>query len=79
MKNTKAIDPALYGIDHSNRNFKDRYCWGKNQFNSSFPVALCCYMRDKKYGTVLISQHGEHTKTSTVNFDKVFGTKKPND
>ena len=79
MKNVKAVDPALYGIAHSNRNFKDRYCWGKNQFNSSFPVALCCYMRDRKYGTVLISQKGEHTETSIVNFDKVFGTKKPND
>lgn len=72
-------DPGLYGISHSNRNFKDRYCWGKNQFNSSFPVALCCYMRDKKYGTVLISQRGECTRTSVVNFEEVFGTKKPND
>lgn len=70
--------PALYGISHSNRNFSDKYCWGKNQFNSSFPVALCCYMRDKKYGSVLISQKGEKTQTGTIGFDKVFGTVKPN-
>ncbi|MHB1697773.1 MAG: HindVP family restriction endonuclease [bacterium] len=39
--------PSLYGIAQSSRNFSDQYCWGKNQFNSSFPVALACYMRDK--------------------------------
>ena len=73
------VEPSLYGIKHSNRNFKDAYCWGKNQFNSSFPVALCCYMRDKKYGTVLISQKGEKTKTSIADFDDIFGTKKCNE
>jgi len=39
--------PGLYGITHSNRDFSDPYYWGKNQFNSSFPVALACYMRDE--------------------------------
>lgn len=79
MKDTKTRTPALYGISHSNRNFNDKYCWGKNQFNSSFPVALCCYMRDKKYGTVLISQHGRNTQTSVVSLDDVFGTTQPNE
>lgn len=78
MNAREKVDPALYGIEHSNRNFKDKYCWGKNQFNSSFPVALCCYMRDKKFGTVLISQEDEKTKTSVIGFDEVFGTKLPN-
>ncbi len=40
------IKPSLYGITHSNRDFSDSYYWGKNQFNSSFPVALTCFMRD---------------------------------
>ena len=70
--------PSLYGIAHSTRNFADRYCWGKNQFNSSFPVALCCYMRDKKYGSVLISQSGRATSISIVDFDTIFGTNLPN-
>ena len=39
-------DAALYGVSLSNRNFRDPFYWGKNQFNSSFPIALCCYMRD---------------------------------
>lgn len=72
------ISPSLYGITHSNRNFKDKYCWGKNQFNSSFPVALCCYMRDKNYGSILISQKDDHTEISEVGFDTIFGTTLPN-
>jgi hypothetical protein len=40
------MKPALYGIAHSNRDFTDPYYWGKNQFNSAFPVALACFMRD---------------------------------
>lgn len=78
-KESEVKTPALYGISHSNRNFSDKYCWGKNQFNSSFPVALCCYMRDKKYGSILISQKGEETQTCIISFDKVFGTTKSND
>lgn len=73
------IKPSLYGITHSNRNFEDRYYWGKNQFTSSFPTALCCYMRDKKYGAVLVSQDGLKTKVSETGFDEVFGTSLPND
>ncbi len=34
----------LYGLTNSNRDFSTPDSWGKNQFNSSFPAALCCYM-----------------------------------
>lgn len=71
--------PSLYGIKNSNRNFEDPFCWGKNQFNSSFPVALCCYMRDREYGSVLVSQDGARTRVSETGFDDVFGTRLPND
>lgn len=76
---SEKIKPSLYGIKHSTRNFEDKYYWGKNQFNSSFPVALCCYMRDKKYGSVMITQDGLKTKVSEACFDDVFGTSLPND
>lgn len=46
--------PALYGITHSNRDFSDSYYWGKNQFNSSFPVALTCFMRDSGINPVYL-------------------------
>ena len=34
----------LFGIKNSNRDFWDKKSWGKNQFNTSFPAALTCYM-----------------------------------
>lgn len=67
--------PSLYGIKNSNRDYTDKYYWGKNQFNSSFPIALSCYMRDKGIDAVYISaQSGKATKVSEISFDKVFGT-----
>lgn len=36
--------PALFGLEQSNRDFAQKKYWGKNQFNSSFPAALACYM-----------------------------------
>lgn len=81
--NTKQVEmqtatPALYGISHSNRNFADPFYWGKNQFNSSFPAALCCYMRDKGQSAVYISLEKKKTKISESSFSKVFGSVKPN-
>lgn len=39
--------PRLFGINRSNRDYTNRDTWGKNQFNSSFPAALACYMHSK--------------------------------
>ncbi len=36
--------PSLFGLSKSNRDFNQRECWGKNQFNCSFPASLGCYM-----------------------------------
>lgn len=36
--------PHLFGLNNSNRDFTQQNSWGKNQFNSSFPAALCCYL-----------------------------------
>ena len=71
---------ALYGVVNSNRKFSERVYWGKNQFNSSFPVALCCYMRDKGHKALSISMKRDlSTKIGEMSFDTVFGTKLPND
>ena len=40
---THSRPPRLFGIEQSNRSHDDM--WGKNCFNSAFPVALACYMR----------------------------------
>lgn len=41
---TKNESSSLFGLNNSNRDFSQSTCWGKNQFNSSFPAALACYM-----------------------------------
>ncbi len=38
------MQPALFGIRHSNRDFTKADGWSKNNFNSAFPASLCCYM-----------------------------------
>lgn len=72
-------EPGLYGLTNSNRDFTDPFYWGKNQFNSSFPAALCCYMRDHGHKAVYISLKGEQTTISEKSFSFVFGTRLPND
>jgi hypothetical protein len=71
------MEPSLYGIEHSNRAKKD--FWGKNQFNSAFPVALACYMRDKGIKPVYISLSPDfEIINSEIPFDEVFKTTLPN-
>jgi hypothetical protein len=71
------MEPTLYGIEHSNRSKSD--FWGKNQFNSTFPVALACYMRDKGINPVYISlSHDFEIVNTEVSFDDVFRTTLPN-
>lgn len=73
-------DAALYGVVQSNRNFKDPFYWGKNQFNSSFPIALCCYMRDCGKSAVGIRLcENLDTEIAEMSFDEVFGTTLPNE
>ena len=73
-------DAALYGVSLSNRNFRDPFYWGKNQFNSSFPIALCCYMRDTGRKALGIQMKSDlTTEIKELSFDSVFGTSLPND
>lgn len=39
--------PRLFGIERSNRDYTVADTWGKNQFNSSFPASLACYLHSK--------------------------------
>lgn len=72
--------PSLYGLTNSNRDFSSPYAWGKNQFNSSFPAALACYMRDNIIPAVFI-KHGTNSNTalSEISFDDFWQTTLPND
>lgn len=69
---------SLYGLTNTSRKGKD--LWGKNQFNSAFPAALACYMRDHNHGAIYVKLT-ENFKTECVvtSIDEVFGTKLPTD
>lgn len=72
--------PALFGISRSNRNFEDPYYWGKNQFNSAFPVALACYMRS--LGLPLAYVQYKDSKSTTVgelSVSQLFGSSLANE
>lgn len=73
--------PSLYGLTHSNRNNDE--LWGKNQFNSTFPAALCCYMRDQNIPAVYLelannAAAGLHVKAGDTSFNNVFNTEAGN-
>ena len=68
-------EPALYGVNNSNRSGTN--LWGKNQFNSTFPVSICCYMRDNDIRPVYVavnSDFSHRTKESEITFADVFGS-----
>ncbi len=70
--------PRLYGIKSSNRGYDDM--WGKNQFNSTFPIALACYMRDHGHKAVYLTlDKNLKIKPVEISFDKVFNSELPND
>ncbi|MBQ3734861.1 MAG: HindVP family restriction endonuclease [Bacteroidales bacterium] len=46
--------PGLFGQRHSSRDYTKAECWGKNQFNSSFPASLVAYMYSKNILPVYI-------------------------
>lgn len=65
--------PRLFGLDKTNRDFSKKTSWGKNQFNSSFPASLCCYLASKNIdANYLAIKNAEFTPT-TINIDKIFG------
>lgn len=47
-----SIPPSLFGLNHSNRKGKD--LWGKNQFNSTFPISLACYMQSQGHKIIYV-------------------------
>jgi hypothetical protein len=75
MKNSL---PSLFGITHSNRNFVDAYYWGKNQFNSAFPLALACYMHSRDVPLMYVQyRNAKTTMLSEIGLDQVFGSNLP--
>ena len=70
----KKIQPSLFGIHNSNRDYTNPETWGKNQFNSSFPTALAAYMysKNKKCVYIKIDEYN-NIKHSQISTEDLFG------
>lgn len=67
------IQPSLYGVHNSNRDFSLKDTWGKNQFNSSFPASLCCYMASKDIKANYLMLNQCEFECQEINISDIFG------
>ncbi|MGR0331828.1 HindVP family restriction endonuclease [Bacillus cereus] len=66
--------PGLFGVDKSNRDFTNLTSWGKNQFNSSFPAALACYMYSSDISPVYLKLNEDLSVFHTnIDVSNLFG------
>jgi hypothetical protein len=64
----------LFGLNNSNRDFSKPETWGKNQFNSSFPAALCCYLHHKGLEANYIAITNKKFGINLIDITSLFGT-----
>ena len=68
------MQPSLFGIVHSNRDFSQAESWGKNQFNSSFPAGLASYLASKKIENLYIKLENDMTvKHYSISTNALYG------
>jgi type II restriction enzyme len=67
------VKPSLFGLRKSNRDFSQKEAWGKNQFNSSFPAALCCYLASKSISANYLSIQNSIFVSGLIEVKEVFG------
>jgi len=70
------MQPGLFGLSekNSNRDFSKPATWGKNQFNTSFPVSLACYMYEKHIDPIYLELN-KHLKIEKkrITAKEIFG------
>ena len=67
-------NPRMFGIVNSNRDYSLKDTWGKNQFNSSFPAALACYIHSKGMKAVYYTTNQNMEKVVTkIGIDELYG------
>ena len=69
---TTSIEPGLFGLNHTNRDFRQKEAWGKNQFNSAFPAALCAYLAHQNKKSVYLSLHGNKIQDGEIDLHTAF-------
>lgn len=70
MTSTK---PGLFGLKNSNRDFLSQDTWGKNQFNSSFPASLFCYMGSKNLKAKFLISKNSKISVDEISFKDAIG------
>ena len=70
-----ASQASLFGLNNSNRDFTKADAWGKNQFNSSFPAALSCYLDHRGFAANYISFANQKFGINFIDITSVFGIK----
>lgn len=68
MQQTKP-NLGLYGISAENSNRFEQSLWGKNQFNTAFPLSLCIFMRDKGLSPISVLMQNGEKKTDEFKWD----------
>ena len=66
------VKPGLFGLKNSNKDFGNKQAWGKNEFNSTFPASLCCYLASKKISANYVSILNGKISVQLIDIDKVF-------
>lgn len=66
------VTASLFGLSNSNRDFGNVNAWGKNQFNSSFPAALACYLHSRGMNANYISMSQGTFGISPISVEDVF-------
>ena len=69
----KTNQPSLFGLKNTNRDFSQRESWGKNQFNSSFPAALCCFLASKNLQANYLAVTNGKFGPSLITIESIFG------
>lgn len=68
-----ATQASLFGLKNSNRDFSKADAWGKNQFNSSFPAALSCYLNHQGFEANYISISNQKFGIGLIDIATIFG------
>lgn len=63
---------SLFGIDSSSRDFNRKDSWGKNQFNSAFPISLACFMHSQHLGAVYVKHNGSQHNLEEISIEDAF-------
>ncbi len=71
--NNQYTTPSLFGLSNSNRDFTHADAWGKNQFNSAFPTALCCYLAHKGLKANYLVSNGSEIYCDVLAINEAFG------